>query len=144
MRVYDDRYMSHIFQANDCGGHIDTIRIWPDGQFPIGGAYNLAATITATGVFNDYGTQRCRFTSALAGVAGGEFIGTQGIVHNRTFLTCEKPRFPGWTRDLANRYDLAFSPNGQCFRMNIPPRGANAFYATNTHVTRISPVGFDS
>ena len=51
------------------------------------------------------------------------------------------PRFPGWTRDLANRYDVAFSPNGQCFRMNIPPRGANAFYATNTHVTRISPVG---
>ena len=67
------------------------------------------------------GCARCRYVSAADGQAGGIWLSTQGVVWNASYVTCDKPRFPDSVRPYVNRYDVHFSPNGQCFREAVPP-----------------------
>jgi len=83
---------------------IQSLRMLPDGGYPVGGAYNLPAALTAAGAFEDYGVPRCRFTSTDS--SGGVVLSHGAIVHNASFLTCDKPLFHDSTRNQASRYDV--------------------------------------
>ena len=104
------------------------VRLQPAGRFPIGGPYNLPIEITASGIFEDYGTPRCRFRSVGGGPAGGVWLSEGGIVRNGSYFTCDKPRFPDSIRSATSgtlRYEVAVSANGQCFRPYIVSHAAS-------------------
>ena len=107
--------------------------------FPSGGAYNLEPDVVITGVFEDFGAPRCRFESVNNRQLA--WVGLAGTVTNATHATCRKPRFPDTQREAVGFYEVAFSPNGQCFATS----SANAQFGTyNTQVNSLSVRGAPS
>jgi hypothetical protein len=120
---------------------IHRVRMLPGGTYPVGGAFSEPADIFLSGTFEDYGTPRCRFSHSSVGELGGVWMGTSGVVHNASLATCGKPRFGDATRGTTPRYSIAFAANGQCFRPHIPQTDMAGFYALNSHVASIAPLG---
>ena len=116
--------------------YIQTLRMQPDGGFPIGGAYNLAHDVYASGHFADYGVPRCRFTSLDGGQLGGVWISDGAVVHNSSFLYCDKPRFPDSFRTTLGAVNVSVAPNGQCYSSS-----QGQFVTYNAMVTRTTVTG---
>ena len=92
------------------------------------------------GSFEAYGPIRCRF--------GGQ-LGEVGTYISSSSITCNKPRFPDTLRDQTGRYDLDYSPNGQCFHTMesaalAPNASRSGFYTYNALFDSISQQGAPS
>ena len=82
--------------------------------FPGGGAYNLVDNLIVSGSMLNFGMPRCRF-----GAASADLVGSSGVWLNSTHLICEKPRFPDSYRDMLGAFDVAVTPNGQCYASSV-------------------------
>jgi hypothetical protein len=77
-----------------------------DTTFPAGARYNLPASLHLTGHFASYGPVRCRV---------GDVIGGDGELLSSNEVLCPKPPFSDAMRRATGRFDIDYSPNGQCF-----------------------------